>query len=55
MTSSTSNGDSAKGDVTFVASITLKNGRKIYAAAYGLKAFPLWRKGKRRKKRQKKQ
>ena len=25
----------------FVASITLKNGKRIYAAAYGLQAFPL--------------
>lgn len=27
--------------VIFVASITLKNGKRIYAKSYGKKAFPL--------------
>lgn len=32
---------STNGDCGFAASITLKNGRVIYAADYGYKAFPL--------------
>jgi hypothetical protein len=28
--------------LVFVAYITLKNGRRIYASAYGKKAFPIW-------------
>ena len=28
-------------DVIFVAAITLKNGRKLIAANYGLKGFPI--------------
>jgi hypothetical protein len=35
-------------DTNFVASITLRNGRVIYAADYGLKGFPI-RGGKKRK------
>ena len=26
----------------FVAFITLKNGKRIYASSYGKKAFPIW-------------
>ena len=26
----------------FTSSITLKNGKKIYASQYGLKAFAIW-------------
>lgn len=37
------------GDCGFAKSITLKNGRVIYAADYGLKAFPLRGKKKSRK------
>lgn len=28
-------------DVIFVASIRLKNGKRIFASAYGLKGFPI--------------
>jgi len=30
-----------QGNVTFVAYITLKNGKKIYASQFGKKAFPI--------------